>query len=209
MHIFAVVANSAGCERAFSNFGITHTKLRNKIDATRVHKMAVVGMEQKRVDGEAGLTRNRKKRKFGEDNTAETNPPNPDSPDSLNPDIMDFREYANNLIRQARVSQDDDDLLDIINPQSTIPTTAIPNPNAQAHPNVNTASSASSMPLRKTDIPLAKLFDYMISPEEGLDFYWPGSRKNLEVDLLAHEHAWADELPDLSSQTPLNQPLNH
>ncbi|KAF8964938.1 hypothetical protein BDZ97DRAFT_2074991 [Flammula alnicola] len=168
MHIFAVVANSAGCERAFSNFGITHTKRRNKIDAIRVHKMAVVGMEQKRVDQEAGLARNRKKR-------------------NLESESMDFRQYAENLIQQARISRNDDDHPDIVTPQPTIPTSAIPNPSAQPQVHVNSASSASSTSSRKTDIPLAKLFNYTLSPEDGLEFYWPGSKKNLEADLLAHE----------------------
>lgn len=47
MRIYTVVANSAGCELVFSNFGITHTKLRNKLDAEKVHKSGVVGMEIK------------------------------------------------------------------------------------------------------------------------------------------------------------------
>ena len=59
------------------------------------------------------------------------------------------------------------------------------------HDEVNAASSS-----RKTRILLANLFDYTLSPEEGLEFYWPGSKKNLEADLLEHEHALADELSD-------------
>ena len=58
MHIFTVVANSAGCERVFSNFGITHTKLRNKLNAEKVHKSSVVRMEIKRVQRDNGLARN-------------------------------------------------------------------------------------------------------------------------------------------------------
>ncbi|EDR12066.1 uncharacterized protein LACBIDRAFT_324468 [Laccaria bicolor S238N-H82] len=45
VHIFSVIANSAGCEHVFSKFGITHTKLHDKLDPERVHKLAVIGME--------------------------------------------------------------------------------------------------------------------------------------------------------------------
>lgn len=204
MHIFAVVANSAGCERAFSKFGVTHTKLRNKIDPIRVHKMAVVGMEQKRLDREAGLARSRKKRKFGEDDTAAANPPIPNSPDSPDSESPDFRQYAQDLIQQARISRDDEgDDDDVVTLQSAAPILATPNLNAQ--PLVNPARSTSSTFPRKTAIPLAKLFDYSLSPEDGLEFYWPRSKKNLEADLRAHEQAWADEFPNASSaQTPSN-----
>jgi len=179
MHIFAVVANSAACERAFSNFGITHTKLRNKLDALRVHKTATVRMEQQRTDREAGLAHNHKKRKFGEDGTTATDLPASDSgsiaTDNLDSPPAEFRQYAANLIQRAAVSNGGNNQ----DPRTTQP---------------NAASSS-----RKTQILLANLFDYTLSPEEGLEFYWPGSKKNLETDLLAHEHALADELSDSSS----------
>lgn len=200
MHIFAVVANSAGCERAFSKFGITHTKLRNKIDPIRVHKMAVVGMEQGRLDRAASLARNRQKRKFGEDNTA-ANPPIPNLPDSPDSETPDFQRYARDLIQQAQISRDDEGS-DVVTPEPATPIPAAPNLNAQ--PSVNPARSASLMLTRKTDIPLAKLFDYSLSPEDGLEFYWPRSKKNLEADLRAHEQAWADEFSNGSSSQTLN-----
>jgi hypothetical protein len=59
--IFAVIANSAGCERVFSSFGVTHTKHHNRLDPKKVHNMAVVGMQIKREDRELGLARNRRK----------------------------------------------------------------------------------------------------------------------------------------------------
>ena len=179
MRIFAVVANSAGCERAFSNFGITHTKLRNKLDALKVHKTATVRMEQQHADRKAGLARNRKKRKFGDNDTTATDLPPSDSAatDTLDSQPVEFRQYAANLIQRAEVSNGDNDQ----NPPTTQP---------------NVASST-----RKTQILLANLFDYSLSPEEGLEFYWPGSKKNLEADLLAHEHALANELSDVDSST--------
>lgn len=173
IHIFAIVANSAGCERAFSNFGITHTKLRNKIDPIRVHKMAVVGMQQKREDREAGIVRNRKKRQFGEDTSAQSTPGSA----APSPEVElteDFRQYAEDLIQDAQISRDGED---------DVPA-AVPNPNPNPDP-----SSAS----RKTSIPLAKLFDYRLNPDDGLEFYWPGGKANLEADILAHEQALVDE----------------
>ena len=48
----------------------------------------------------------------------------------------------------------------------------------------------------KDSIPLAKLLNYTLSPEDGLEFYCPGSKKNLEVDLVAHELSAAEESSD-------------
>ena len=91
---FSVIVNSAGCERVFSSFRITHTKLR--LSPEKVHKSAVVGMEIKRVLEENNLARNRKKRKFGEDKSD-----NASSPSNLTDNVadsdatdLDFREYA-------------------------------------------------------------------------------------------------------------------
>lgn len=210
IHMFAVVANSAGCERAFSNFGITHTKLRNKIDAVRVHKMAVVGMALKCVDREAGLARNRKKRKFGMDDTMPSDllPTNPDLPNGMDSDDTEFRQYAENLIREAEISRDDDDLPEDIIPPSTIPTLAAAEPQTSHAPRQQRvrASASSSSSSRKTQIPLANLFNYTLSPDVGLEFYWPGSKKNLDADLVAHELAAAEEVSESSStQLSLNE----
>jgi hypothetical protein len=139
--------------------------------------MAVIGMQQKREDQEAGIARNRKKRRFGEDTTASS----PPGSAPLNPEVElaeDFCQYAEDLIQDAQISRDSDE--DV--------SAAIPNPN----PNPSSASS------RKTSIPLANLFDYTLSPVDGLEFYWPGGKINLEADLLAHERALADEFPHIS-----------
>jgi hypothetical protein len=152
--------------------------------------MAVVGIEQKRLDREAGLARNHQKRKFGEDNTAAANPPIPNLPDSPDLEPPNFQQYAQELIQQAQISRDDEGD-DVVTPQSAAPILATPNLNAL--PSINPARPASSTLTRKTDIPLAKLFDYSLSPEDGLEFYWPRSKENLEADLRAHEQAWADE----------------
>ena len=47
IRILSVIANSGSCERAFSDFGISHTKLRNKLNAEKVHKTSVVKMDRR------------------------------------------------------------------------------------------------------------------------------------------------------------------
>ncbi|KIJ99353.1 hypothetical protein K443DRAFT_679974 [Laccaria amethystina LaAM-08-1] len=169
--------------------------------------MAVVGMELKRVDREAGLARNHKKRKFSMDDTAPSDPPpslpNPDLLNSTDSNDTEFHQYVENLIREAEISRNDDE--DII-PPSTIHTTATAEPqssHALRQQCVTSASSSSSS--RKTQIPLANLFNYTLSPDDGLEFYWPGSKKNLDADLVVHELVAAQELSDSSlTQSPLN-----
>jgi len=188
VHIFSVVANSAGCERVFSSFGITHTKLRNKLTPEKVHKSAVVGMEIKRVLEENGLARNRKKRKFGGDELVEA------SPSTLTDDVdsdaadLDFRGYAENLIRQAQISRQEDEREDHPIPPP-VSQSVQPQPNTPLAPGPSSTSTS-----RKTQIRLADLFNYALDSAvgTGLGFYWPGSVKNLEEDLLAHERMAAE-----------------
>ena len=59
--------NSGSCERAFSDFGISHTKLRNKLNVEKVHKTSVVKMDQHQSHLEAGLLYTHRKHKFGVD----------------------------------------------------------------------------------------------------------------------------------------------
>lgn len=68
IRILSVIANSAGCERAFSQFGITHTKRRNRLSPEVVHKTATVKAARQRAYAAAGLTSTaRCKRKLGDD----------------------------------------------------------------------------------------------------------------------------------------------
>lgn len=179
--IFTVIANSAGCERVFSNFGVTHTKRRNKLDPKRVHDMAVVGMQIKREDRELGVARNRKKRKF-EEISDDVQPLSSTSADTLEHlDPTDFRHYAEGLVRQAEISNQED--VDEILPASILPTVS-PIQSQEPHSYLMTTTNHRNL---KTQIPLSGLFNFSLRPEEGLEFYWPGSKKNLEEELLAHE----------------------
>ncbi|KAF8269571.1 ribonuclease H-like domain-containing protein [Lactarius quietus] len=59
IHILSVVANSAGCERAFSHMGLVHTGIRSKLGVEKVRKTTMVGMDIKRSHLEAGLVHSR------------------------------------------------------------------------------------------------------------------------------------------------------
>ena len=124
IHIFSVIANSARCECVFSNFGVTHTKHRNKLDPKKVHNMAVVGMQIKREDSELGLACNRKKRKF-EEITKVDQPltlTSTDTSEHINP--TDFQQYAEGLFQQVELSNQEDD--DDVFPPSIMPTLSEP-----------------------------------------------------------------------------------
>ena len=146
--------------------------------------MAVVGMQIKREDHELGLACNRKKRKFKE--ITEVDQPltltSTDTSEHINP--TDFQQYAEGLFWEVELSNQEDD--DDVFPPSIMPTLS--------EPTVTPANGIQQAPCHsltsrshKTQIPLLQLFNFMFCPEEGLEFYWPGSKKNLEEELQAHE----------------------
>ncbi|KAH9062149.1 hypothetical protein EDB87DRAFT_1560081, partial [Lactarius vividus] len=55
MHVLSVVANSAGCERAFSHMGLVQTATRSRLSVDKVRKTTIVGMDLKRSHIEFGL----------------------------------------------------------------------------------------------------------------------------------------------------------
>jgi hypothetical protein len=65
--ILSVIANSGGCEQSFSDFGITHINIQNKLAVEKVHKTSVVKMHLHQAYTAAGLTTHQWKRKFGRD----------------------------------------------------------------------------------------------------------------------------------------------
>ncbi|CAE6454793.1 unnamed protein product [Rhizoctonia solani] len=65
IHVLSIVANSAGCERLFSEMGHIHTKRRNRLGYQKVFDTAVVRMDLKRKHADEGRTRSRLKRQFG------------------------------------------------------------------------------------------------------------------------------------------------
>jgi hypothetical protein len=49
IHILSVVANSVGCECAFSHMGLVHTGICSKLGVEKVRKTTMVGMDIKRM----------------------------------------------------------------------------------------------------------------------------------------------------------------
>jgi len=201
IHIFLVLANSARCECVFSNFGVTHTKRHNKLDLKKVHNMAVVGMQIKREDRELGLACNQKKRKF-EEITKVDQPltlTSTNTSEHINP--TDLQQYAEGLFWQVELSNQEDD--DDVFPPSIMPTLS--------KPTVTPANSIQQAPCHsltsrshKTQIPLLQLFNFTICPEEGLEFYWPGSKKNLEEELRAHESVFGRNFASTAMSSCVN-----
>jgi hypothetical protein len=64
LHILSVIANSAGCEQAFSHMGLVHTAIRSKLGVDKVCKTTIIGMDIKRSHIEAGLAHSRGHRNF-------------------------------------------------------------------------------------------------------------------------------------------------
>jgi len=187
MRIFAIVANSAGCERVFSEFGITHTKRRNKLNPKKVHQMAIVGMQTKREDRELGLDRKRTKCKFAEvDDSTQSQTDTPPSASAIDSsddeDPTDFQQYVEGLLNQVQQSNEEEQILP--------PTVSVLQPGppitSMTHSQYNPSTTSSRQ--SPTQIPLIDLFNYTMPPENGLEFYWPGCKKNLEDLLAVHEN---------------------
>lgn len=181
IRVLSVIANSGGCERVFSEFGITHTKRRNKLSPERVHKSSVVKTDIRRGHAAAGLLKTRKKRAFGDDLTA--GPSHPDTAQT-EPEAVDL----------TTLPDAEEHLADFDDLQRQLIDDAEANDNfstyAESIPILH-ASTTSQLPHR---IPLEKLFIY---PEHslqgtelnnmGLAFYWKGGLRNLEKELAAYE----------------------
>ena len=105
--------------------------------------MAVVGMELKHIDHEAGLACNHKKQKFGMDDTATADrpPTNPYLPDNTVSDTTEFHQYTDNLIREA---QDDNNVPEDAIPPLTIPTSTAGEPQTPHAPRQQCTTPASS-----------------------------------------------------------------
>ena len=166
MYILSVIANSAGTERAFSDFGITHTKRRNKLDPEKVHKTGVLKMDLQRAHNEAGLTRSRRKRVFGEvdEPSRATEAVVPGDED------LEFHDLETQLIQDAEAADVDVAEEDMLIPPILPPTTVLP-----------------------LKIPLSLLFDYATPSGSGLEFYWKGGLKNLEQELAAYDLLYGEE----------------
>lgn len=193
IHILTVVANSAGCERLFSDYGIIHTKRRSRLAVENVRKTGIVRMDLKRTHISEGYIRPRK-RKLGEfEDSATIAAPPPAETTSVQADqepledepleLIDFADLAEQLIRDAA----DSDELDL-------PPISVSVPQSEPQPTTTTQSATSSSTTartsRKTNIPLQHLFRYpqlTTDPWDGLDHYWKGGVTNLESEMKLYE----------------------
>ncbi|KAF8950570.1 hypothetical protein BDZ97DRAFT_1933756 [Flammula alnicola] len=110
-------------------------------------------------------------------------------------------EYAEGLFRQVELSNqedDDDNFPPYIMPTLSEPTTIPINGVQQATRRPSTSRN------HKTQIPLSELFNFTIRPEEGLEFYWPGSKKNLEEELRAHESVFGGNSASTATSSRVN-----
>ncbi|KAH9884537.1 ribonuclease H-like domain-containing protein [Cubamyces lactineus] len=115
IRVLSVAANSAGPERAFSSFGATHTKMRNRLGTDTVHKTTTVRMAIRREYVGAGLVRRRLKRKLGLDNEPLSTPdsnlqfePEPESSDNPGTE-NDFEKICAALVSAAIDSLEPDE----------------------------------------------------------------------------------------------------
>lgn len=245
IRLFSVIANSAGCERTFSDFGIIHTKHRNHLSPQKVHQMTLVKAFLRRSLAAAGLSHARLKRKFG-DLEPEQNPvpsvqlaSNPSTGSTAhNPDAIynhihpDFRDISRQLIADAEDSarpdpaddDDDDDFVlpDLLSHYAPPPSAGPSTGGAPAHPPhiPSSSSSAQTHPptntrrhSRKTQIPLADLFDYppvrpagsvpgssaTTSSDAGsesnyLQTFWGHAKHNLDEEIASYDDDTVDNV---------------
>lgn len=69
--ILSIVPTSAGCERLFSQMGIVHTKLRNRLTTSSARKIVQLKMDVRSRHQREGLITPRTKRAYGRDMTSE------------------------------------------------------------------------------------------------------------------------------------------
>ncbi|OJA10607.1 hypothetical protein AZE42_11799 [Rhizopogon vesiculosus] len=77
MHILFIVPNSAATERIFSQFGVIHTKLRNRLHLEKVRKQALVKSNTIAQHGSLRQRKRKRKRKrkfFFADSDDESDP---------------------------------------------------------------------------------------------------------------------------------------
>jgi hypothetical protein len=85
-HVLSICANSASCERLFSVFGNTLTKLRNRMSSKTLTDLAELKLLIRDEHRAAGKTKDQIKRKFGDVTPDAESAPIPSQPPPLVPD---------------------------------------------------------------------------------------------------------------------------
>ncbi|KAJ7725007.1 ribonuclease H-like domain-containing protein [Mycena maculata] len=197
--ILSMVPNSAGPERVFSIYGITHTKHRNCLDPLKVHKSTTVWMDCQESHRTAGLIPQRRPRRFSladdqdeiaamDANNSATPTPAPES----SVVEMDFTVIADMLVDLATQEEAEDAAAELLPPVATC--TPPPPPSASE----SVTNPVLRIPAYKK-IKLADLFSYPAAgtPANELDFFWNGGISGLEEE----EKELAAEAEGVSSPT--------
>ncbi|KAF7333128.1 hypothetical protein MVEN_02378300 [Mycena venus] len=193
IRILSILPNSAGPERAFSVFGLTHTKHRNRLDPLKVHDATLVRMDRQKAHIAAGLVPERKSRRFSLADDEREHSAGADL------DPSDFDAMADELIRLANDEGDDED--DAPPAPASAPPVAAPPP--------STPLASTMVPNARGRIPaykkikLAKLFTYPSpgQPATEFEFFWQGEVDGVEAEEDALAEARGNEAEDVVEGT--------
>ncbi|KAF8175014.1 ribonuclease H-like domain-containing protein, partial [Mycena galopus ATCC 62051] len=183
VRVLSILPNSAGPERAFSEFGMIHTKHRNRLAPEKVHKTSLVRSDRMRTHAEAGLIPKRKIRHCSmadDELEVESQASGGADVDSETRDSIenDFDSMANVLINLAQ-QEDADDAAEDDEPAADVPASS-------QRPNPATAAvrvAGSRVPAYKK-ILLQDLFSYPVvgTSEADVEFFWHAGRTGLDAE---------------------------
>jgi hypothetical protein len=199
IHILSVVANSAGCERAFSHMGLVHTAIRSKLSVEKVRKATIIGMDLKRMHMDSGLLRAQAKRNFNfgsdADSAESATNTNQDLSDISSNDLLDFEQLSEQLIAGSASANGDKDVGDADDSDDELPSTVVPAPPLTITiPPLNSATPSAQYHTTPVNvsIPLKTLFKYPLEtdkdlPPAGMNTFWRGGIRNLDREFEAYD----------------------
>jgi hypothetical protein len=188
IRILSIVPNSAGPERIFSTYGITHTKHRNRLNPQKVHKSTTVRMDCKESHRAAGLVPQRKARHFSlADDQAAMAAMDADSASaaqdgaSISPSATDANDLDFGLVTDLLINLAASEEADNAAAAASTPSPPISASTSMIDPVLR-------LPLYKK-IKLADLFEYPVAgtPAEELEFFWRGGVNGLDEEESSHE----------------------
>ncbi|KAJ7438057.1 hypothetical protein FB451DRAFT_1450004 [Mycena latifolia] len=197
IRILSMLPNSACPECAFSVFGITHTKHRNRLNPQKVHDATIVRMDRQKAHIAAGLIPERKSRRFSlADDEAE------EEAATNAADAADYDVMAAALINLAQEESNGDD--DEEGPLASAPLPSFPPPPTAAQ-SVPDGLGAARVPAYKK-IKLADLFNYPAADSPAGLFVWQVGRDGLDAEEDALAAATNGDASDLTAEPAATQP---
>ncbi|KAG8708307.1 hypothetical protein FRC11_006574 [Ceratobasidium sp. 423] len=184
IHVLSIVANSAGCERLFSEMGYIHTKRRNHLSYEKVFDTAVFGISTSHPDRVAPLLQE------GPD-SIENDQHDETAEEVVEIDMLHEEQVAYGMTTlAAKLHQDtiDDEDPSDTNVEPEEPPPAITEDQA-TRPKIIRLFFGTQHP-----IPLRDIFDYSISmPKgQGLDYFMQSGLANLQKELEIYDLATRD-----------------